>query len=148
MADTGLTPSPKRERPLSPHLSIYHPTISMVMSIVHRITGSTLYIGALGVCWWLFAAAHGPQYYAYVVSWFADWPGQVVLFGYTWALMHHMFGGIRHFIWDTGAGHDLKTVDRLSWGTLIASVSSTALIWFIACTNSASEGVEVVSRGI
>lgn len=148
MAEAGLTPSPKPERPLSPHLQIYRPLINMVMSIVHRLTGAALYVGALGLSWWLFAAAQGPEYYAYVVSWFANWPGQIVLFGYTWALMHHMFGGIRHFIWDTGVGYDLKTVDILSWGTLVLSVLATALIWFLVCTGSASSGTQLVGGGI
>jgi len=55
--------------------------------------------------------------------------GRLILFGYTWALMHHMMGGIRHFIWDTGRGYDLGTVDLLSWGTLIASLALTGLVW-------------------
>ena len=75
-----------------------------------------LYFGSLLLAWWLIAAATGPDYYNYVVSWFATWPGKLVLLGYTWALMHHMLGGIRHLIWDTGLGFDLKTIDLLSWG--------------------------------
>ena len=94
--------SARPERPLSPHIQIYYPLINMVMSIVHRITGVALYVGSLLLAWWLIAAATGPDYYNYVVSWFATWPGKLVLLGYTWALMHHMLGGIRHLIWDTG----------------------------------------------
>ena len=96
--------SARPERPLSPHIQIYYPLINMVMSIVHRITGAALYIGSLLLAWWLIAAATGPDYYNYVVSWFATWPGKLILLGYTWALMHHMLGGIRHLIWDTGLG--------------------------------------------
>ena len=120
------------ERPLSPHLSIYHLSITMLMSIVHRITGAALYIGSLLLAWWLIAAATGPDYYNYVVSWFATWPGKLILLGYTWALMHHMLGGIRHLIWDTGLGFDLKTIDILSWGSLAGSLVLTVLIWFCA----------------
>lgn len=117
------------QRPLSPHLQVYRMTISMLMSILHRITGAALYFGTLLLAWWLVAAAIGPSYLAYVNSIFASIPGKIVLFGYTWALMHHMFGGIRHFIWDTGRGYDLKTVDLMSWGTIVLSVLSTAAIW-------------------
>ena len=102
----------------------------MMMSIVHRITGVALYLGTFLLAWWLTAAATGPAYYAYVSSVFGSVPGRVVLFGYTWALMHHMLGGLRHFLWDTGNGYDLGTIDKLSWGTLIGSVVLTALIWF------------------
>jgi succinate dehydrogenase / fumarate reductase cytochrome b subunit len=104
----------------------------MVMSIVHRITGAALYVGSLALAWWLIAAATGPDYYNYVLSWFATWPGKLVLLGYTWALMHHMLGGIRHLIWDTGHGYELKTVDLLSWGTLAGSLLLTALVWLCA----------------
>ena len=148
MAEASFNHPPNPERPLSPHLQVYRPLINMVMSIVHRLTGVALYVGALGLTWWLFAAAHGPDYYSYVASWFETLPGQIILFGYTWALMHHMLGGIRHFIWDFGVGYDLKTVDLLSWGTLVLSVLATALIWFVVCTSSSATGVELVSRAI
>jgi succinate dehydrogenase / fumarate reductase, cytochrome b subunit len=117
------------ERPLSPHLQIYSPLINMVMSIVHRITGAALYFGSLLLAWWLIAAATGPDYYNYVLSWFATWPGKVILLGYTWVLMHHMMGGLRHLIWDSGRGYDLGMVDLLSWGSLAASLILTAIVW-------------------
>jgi succinate dehydrogenase / fumarate reductase cytochrome b subunit len=117
------------ERPLSPHLQIYSPLINMVMSIVHRITGAALYFGSLLLAWWLIAAATGPDYYNYVLSWFATWPGKIILLGYTWALMHHMMGGLRHLIWDSGRGYDLVMIDLLSWGSLVASLILTAIVW-------------------
>ena len=123
------------ERPLSPHLQIYSPLINMVMSIVHRITGGALYFGSLLLAWWLIAAATGPDYYNYVLSWFATLPGKLILLGYTWALMHHMMGGLRHLIWDTGHGYDLRMVDILSWGSLAASLTLTAIIWFCVAFN-------------
>jgi succinate dehydrogenase / fumarate reductase, cytochrome b subunit len=121
----------RRERPLSPHLQIYSPLINMVMSIVHRITGAALYFGSLLLAWWLIAAASGPDYYNYVLSWFATWPGKIILLGYTWALLHHMMGGLRHLIWDSGRGYDLGTVDLLSWGSLAASLILTAIVWAV-----------------
>jgi succinate dehydrogenase / fumarate reductase cytochrome b subunit len=117
------------ERPLSPHLQIYAPLINMVMSIVHRITGAALYFGSLLLAWWLIAAASGPSYYDYVLIWFATWPGKIILIGYTWVLMHHMMGGLRHLIWDSGHGYDLRTIDILSWGSLAASLTLAAVVW-------------------
>ncbi len=120
------------ERPLSPHLQIYKLMINTVMSGLHRITGAALYFGTVLLAWWLMAAASSPQYFAKVSGMLASPLGQLVLLGYTWALIHHMLGGIRHFIWDTGRGYDLPTVDRLSRLTLIGSVVLTAVIWAIA----------------
>jgi succinate dehydrogenase / fumarate reductase cytochrome b subunit len=117
------------ERPLSPHIQIYAPLINMVMSIVHRITGTALYVGSLLLAWWLVAAAMGPDAYNYFLSWCDTWLGKLALLGYTWILMHHMMGGIRHFIWDSGHGYDLETVDLLSWGSLAASLTLTAIVW-------------------
>jgi len=118
-----------RERPLSPHLQIYRPQINMVMSILHRITGAALYVGSLLLAWWLLAAATGPDYFAYVNGLFATWQGMIVLAGYSWALIHHMLGGLRHFVWDTGSGLDIGSVDLLSWSTIVLSVLMTAALW-------------------
>lgn len=125
---------PMRARPLSPHLQIYRPQINMVMSIAHRITGTALYVGTLLLAWWLVAAATGPDYFAYVNGLFATWPGMIVLVGYTWALIHHLLGGVRHFIWDTGSGLDIESVDFLSWSTIVLSVLLTAGLWFAIVT--------------
>ena len=119
------------ERPLSPHLGIYRLTINMVMSIVHRMTGAALYLGTALLAWWLVALAIGPKYFAFVNGIFGSIPGKIVLFGYTWALMHHMLGGIRHLIWDTGRGFDLRMVNILSWLTIVGSVTLTGAIWAI-----------------
>ena len=120
-----------QERPLSPHLQIYRPQINMVMSIVHRITGAALYAGTLIVAWWLIAIAGGPQSYADFQSVAGSFMGRIVLFGFTWGLVHHMLGGLRHFVWDTGRGFDLATVDRMSWATLIGSIVVTFILWLI-----------------
>jgi succinate dehydrogenase / fumarate reductase, cytochrome b subunit len=120
---------PATDRPLSPHIQIYRPLINMVMSILHRITGAALYFGTLLLAWWLIAAAIGQRYYDFVNGLFAHPLGKVVLFGYTWALMHHMLGGIRHLIWDTGRGLDIAAVNRLSWATIIGSIVLTLAIW-------------------
>jgi succinate dehydrogenase / fumarate reductase cytochrome b subunit len=118
-------------RPRSPHLQIYRMRITMLMSIVHRITGAALYFGTLLLAWWLIALASGPGYYAFVTGLLAHPIGLVVLIGYTWALIHHMLGGIRHLIWDTGRGFDLATADVLCWLSLAGSLALTAAIWLV-----------------
>ncbi|MEL6289292.1 MAG: succinate dehydrogenase, cytochrome b556 subunit [Pseudomonadota bacterium] len=131
MASAADKPA-RRARPLSPHLQVYSFLINTVMSIVHRMTGAVLYVGSALIVWWLAAAAFGPEAYATVAAVFESIPGRIVLILYCWALMHHMFGGLRHFVWDTGHGFDLAMVDKLAWGTLFASVASTALIVLLA----------------
>ena len=118
-----------RARPLSPHLGIYRPPITMTMSIVHRITGGALYFGTLLVAWWLIAAATSEHYFDFVNMIFGSWIGRLVLLGYSWALIHHMLGGIRHLIWDTGAGLEKDTASRIAWATIVCSVSLTVLLW-------------------
>ena len=118
-------------RPLSPHLQVFRPLITMVMSILHRITGAALYFGTILVAWWLIAAASGPDYFAWVDGFFGSFFGRLILFGYTWALMHHMLGGLRHFIWDMGAGFELPVANRMAWATVIGSVTLTVLIWVV-----------------
>ncbi|HWV40169.1 succinate dehydrogenase, cytochrome b556 subunit [Pseudorhodoplanes sp.] len=119
------------ERPLSPHLGIYRPTLTMTMSIVHRITGAALFFGTLLMAWWLLAAASGPTAYAKVQAFTGSIFGMLILFGYTWALIHHMLGGVRHLIWDTGRGFGPAEREWLTLATLVGSVGLTILIWII-----------------
>jgi succinate dehydrogenase / fumarate reductase, cytochrome b subunit len=121
-------PGAGRERPLSPHLQIYRRSIHMMMSIVHRLTGTALYFGTLLLAAWLMAAAMGPGPFGLLNDAAASPPGMLVLLGYTWALIHHMFGGIRHLIWDTGRGLDLASVRRISWLTIVGSLLLTGAI--------------------
>ena len=127
MADTKRA----TERPLSPHLGIYRPQINMVMSIVHRLTGAALYVGTLLLAAWLIAAAMGEQAFAAVSEIFAHPLGKLVLVGYSWALVHHMLGGMRHLLWDTGRGLQPRSADVLCWLTIIASLALTAALWAV-----------------
>ena len=122
------------ERPLSPHLFIYKPTLTMTMSIVHRITGGALYFGTIILAWWLLAAAAGQNAYGVFEGFATSWFGRLVLFGYTWALLHHMLGGIRHFVWDLGYGFKASEREALTWGALIGGISLTVLVWIVAYT--------------
>jgi succinate dehydrogenase / fumarate reductase cytochrome b subunit len=119
------------QRPLSPHLQIYKPMLTMMMSIVHRITGAALYFGTLLLAWWLIAVASGPNAYANFEWFVSTLLGRVILFGYTWALMHHLLGGIRHLIWDTIHGFEPAERELLTLSTLVGSVALTLLLWVI-----------------
>jgi succinate dehydrogenase / fumarate reductase, cytochrome b subunit len=123
--------SPAKDRPLSPHLQIYRPTLTMMMSIVHRITGVALFFGTLLLVWWLTAAASGPNAYA-TVQWVMETViGRLVLFGYTWALIQHMLGGVRHLVWDAGYGFGPVEREWLTVATLVGSVGLTVILWFV-----------------
>ncbi len=120
------------QRPLSPHIQIYRWTLTMFLSILHRATGVALYAGTLLLVWWLMAAATGPEAFAVFQGVAGSWIGRLVLFGYTWALFHHMFGGIKHFIWDTGAGFELSAVEWISRGATVIPILLTLISWVLA----------------
>ncbi len=119
------------ERPLSPHLQIYRLTMTMMMSIAHRISGAMLYFGTFLLAWWLIAAASNENYFNHVNALFSSYVGRFILLGYTWALIHHMLGGMRHLLWDTGSGFGKKSLEILAYGTFFGSIGLTILIWFV-----------------
>jgi succinate dehydrogenase / fumarate reductase cytochrome b subunit len=116
-------------RPLSPHLQIYRPMLTMMMSIAHRLSGAALATGFVLLAWWLIAISSGPEAYATVESFFASIAGRIILFLYSWALLHHMLGGIRHLIWDTGRGLDKVSIEIFAWATIIGSTLLNVLLW-------------------
>jgi succinate dehydrogenase / fumarate reductase, cytochrome b subunit len=126
MAETKIN-----ERPLSPHLQIYRWPLPMAMSIAHRVTGAGLYVGTVLMAWWLIAAASGPNAYSRIGAFINSGIGRLILFGYTWALLHHMLGGIRHLIWDTGRGFAPQEREGLALATLVGSILLTALLWIV-----------------
>jgi len=119
-------------RPLSPHLQVYRFALTMAMSIAHRITGAGLYLGTLLPAWWLLAAAADASSFAFVSGFLSSFFGRLILFGFTWALFHHMLGGVRHFIWDLGYGMDHPEREYLAQGTLIGGLALTVLVWIVA----------------
>lgn len=129
--DAGAAKGPQRPRPLSPHLQIYKPMLTMMMSIMHRVTGAALYFGMLVVAWWLIAAASGPNAYANVEWVIGSLIGRLVLFGFTWALIHHALGGVRHLIWDTLHGFEPAEREWLTLASLIGSIVLTLIIWAV-----------------
>lgn len=121
-----------RPRPLSPHLQVYRWTWTMAMSTLHRLTAIALYGGTFLVVAWLVALASGPRAYDAVAWAFSSILGRLFLFVYTWVVLHHMLGGMRHLVWDTGVGMEPGTRMAMARWTLIGSVSLTVLIWVAA----------------
>jgi succinate dehydrogenase / fumarate reductase cytochrome b subunit len=118
-------------RPLSPHLQIYRPMLTMMMSVAHRLSGAALATGFVLLAWWLVAISQGPEPFAVVNRFFASVPGQILLFVYSWALLHHMLGGIRHLIWDTGHGLDKVSIEVFAWATIIGSTTLNVALWLV-----------------
>jgi succinate dehydrogenase / fumarate reductase cytochrome b subunit len=120
------------ERPLSPHLQIYRWQLTMSLSIAHRATGIALAVGTLLLVWWLVAAASGPDAYATAAAFMRSWLGILLLIGWSYSLFYHLCAGIRHLVWDTGYGLDIRSVYQSGWTVVVASVGLTLLAWIAA----------------
>jgi len=114
-------------RPLSPHVTVYKPEWTMVLSISHRITGVALAVGAALVAWWLLAAATSPEYFAMVDGLLTSWIGDVVLLGSTFALWYHFANGVRHLAWDAGYALELPEAEKSGKLAVVAAVVLTVL---------------------
>jgi succinate dehydrogenase / fumarate reductase cytochrome b subunit len=119
------------QRPLSPHLQIYRLTLSMVMSGLHRITGLCLVAGMILLTWWLLAAAAGQNAYGTFEAFAGSWIGRLILLGFSWALLHHLIGGLRYLIWDLGYGMEPAEREWLVRANIIGSILATILLWAI-----------------
>ena len=121
-----------RPRPLSPHLGIYRFTLTMAMSIAHRITGIGLYVGVLLLAWFLIAASMDASAFGAFSAFIRSILGRLILFGFSWSLFHHLLGGIRHLIWDAGFGFDDPLREYLALATLVGGFLLTMLVWSLA----------------
>lgn len=119
-------------RPLSPHLQVYRPQITSMLSILHRATGVGLLVGTSALVCWLLAAASSAEYFALIDGLLTSWLGTLVMLGSAWALCYHLANGIRHLIWDMGLGFELETVTKTGMAALGASVLLTVLIVIVA----------------
>lgn len=128
MADASASAS-RRGRPLSPFLSVYRWPVTMLTSIVHRVTGVGLAGGALLLAWWLIATAAGPNAYATFAAVAGSWFGKLVLFGFTWAIVYHLLNGVRHLVWDFGFGFEKARAERTGIIVIALSVIVTIAIW-------------------
>ena len=118
-------------RPLSPHLTIYRPQMTSISSIFVRITGNALLAATLLLIAWLLAASTSAAAFAWVQCVITSWFGDLVFLLSLWALLYHMLGGLRHLVWDTGRGLELKAAERMGWMMIIGSLLLTAftVIW-------------------
>jgi succinate dehydrogenase / fumarate reductase cytochrome b subunit len=118
-------------QPLSPHLGIYRWQLTSVLSILHRVTGIALAVGAILLVSWIGAASDGPESFA-KMQWFLGSPlGLILMFGWSIALFYHLCNGIRHLCWDTGRGLDLKSVYASGYIVLIATAVLTVVAWAV-----------------
>jgi succinate dehydrogenase / fumarate reductase cytochrome b subunit len=118
-----------RQRPLSPHLQVYRPQLTSMMSITHRATGVALTTGTLVLAVWLVAVALGGEIYSMVAMIVAHPLGQFVLFGYSAALIYHALNGVRHLSWDLGFGLTIPEVYRSGHIVLFLTFLLTACLW-------------------
>ena len=118
-----------RPRPLSPNIQIYRPQLTSVLSIANRITGVVLSVGAVGLVIWLSAAVAGREPYAIVQQAIGSWIGRIVMLGFTFAFFLHLCGGIRHLVWDTVHGFELRSIYISGWSVVAASVLLTVAAW-------------------
>jgi succinate dehydrogenase / fumarate reductase, cytochrome b subunit len=128
------SPAPPANRPLSPFMigSVYRAQLTSMLSILHRLTGVGLSLGAVLLVWWLVALASGPWAYAAFTKHLTAWYGQVLLAGWTWSLMYHLCNGIRHLFWDIGYGYSIPVAYRSGYAVVAASVLLTGAAWGIA----------------
>ena len=120
-----------RQRPLSPHLQIYKPQLTSILSILHRATGVALSIGSVILVSWVLALSLGETAYSSYSMIINSWFGKLVLFGFTFGLFYHLSNGIRHLFWDAGYGYDLKVAYTSGTLVIISSLTLTIVTWFI-----------------
>jgi succinate dehydrogenase / fumarate reductase, cytochrome b subunit len=118
-------------RPLSPHLLIYRPQLTSVLSIFHRFTGVALAVGLILLVYWLAALAAGDSAYAAALGVLGAWPVKILLFLFSYAFFYHLCNGLRHLWWDTGRGFEIPQVYASGWVVVVASLALTALTWAV-----------------
>ncbi len=123
---------PQAQRPLSPHLQVYQPQLTSVLSILHRATGLWLSVGTIFLVWWLFAAAFNPDWFSLAQAFWYSWLGRLLLLGWTFSFFYHLCNGIRHLAWDSGWGFDIKTTYLTGWIVVASSTALTLIAWIAA----------------
>ena len=121
--------SPVKNRPLSPHLQVYKPQMTSMLSILHRMTGMANVIGLLFISWWLVAATTGSEQYETFIGFVTSPLGRLMLFGWTFSVIYHMCNGIRHLFWDTGKLFKIKDATKAGYAVVTVAFILTALIW-------------------
>lgn len=126
---------PTPNRPLSPFMlgPYYRFQLTSVLSFAHRLTGLGLSMGTLLLAGWLIALATGPEAYSQYALHMKAWYGQILLFGWSWALLYHLCNGIRHLGWDLGKGFDIPTAYKTGYAVVVVSLLLTGAVWALAC---------------
>lgn len=119
------------KRPLSPHLQVYRPQLTSILSITHRLSGVALSLGTLLLVYWLAAAAAGPEAFESAQSFIGSFLGRLLLFGWTIGLFFHLCNGIRHLFWDVGLGFELDDVYRSGWTVVVATAVLSLVTWIV-----------------
>ena len=119
------------ERPLSPHIQVYRPQITSILSIIHRLTGVALTVGTLLLVYWLVSAGAGADAFENAQGFVGSFFGRLLLFGWTWALFYHLCNGIRHLGWDIGCGFELDLLAKSGIAVVAVSGGLTVLAWIL-----------------
>jgi len=122
-----FSPMPSGNRPLSPHLQVYRPQLTSILSILHRITGVIIWAGAVMMTYWIASATYGPEAFARAQWFLGSWFGRLVLLGLTGATFYHLANGIRHLAWDIGWGYEMDKLNISGWAVLIFTGVMTVL---------------------
>ena len=129
---TGSSARTPADRPLSPHLQVWRWHVTMLGSILHRVSGVALYFGAFIIAGWAVSLAYGPETYADYMALTGSWFGKLVLLGLTGAAFYHLANGIRHLVWDAGRGLNPKQADMTGIAVIVFAVLATAATWYVA----------------
>ena len=121
-----------RRRPLSPHLQVYRPQLTSVLSILHRTTGLFLVLGTTVIALWVITLALGHNVFDSYQIWLGSFVGKALLFGWSFSLFFHWANGIRHLLWDFGWGYEIERVYMTGWFVVSISVVLTGLLWLLA----------------
>lgn len=125
-------------RPLSPHLQVYKPQLTSVLSILHRMTGVFLSMAGLLLAYWLVSLMRGPEVYADAMSLLGSGFMRLVLAGVSFSFFYHLCNGIRHLFWDAGYGFEIEQTYASGWTVVIASILLTVALWAVVLTGSAA----------
>jgi succinate dehydrogenase / fumarate reductase cytochrome b subunit len=123
---------------LSPHLQVYSPQLTSMLSISHRITGAALAVGTILLVGWLWSAAYSPDCFAGISGFLNSILGRLMLFGWSFAFYFHLCNGLRHLFWDIGKGFELPDAYRSGHIVIVASIVLTGITWIIAFAQGGS----------
>jgi succinate dehydrogenase / fumarate reductase cytochrome b subunit len=127
-----MADSTNSKRPLSPHLSVYRPQITSILSIFHRASGVAMAGSMALIVWWLLAAATGSEYFEFVNGLLTSWIGYLILIGSAFVFFYHFCNGLRHMWWDIGNGFELETVTATGYAVLVGAVVLTGILLVVA----------------